>query len=144
MLADQILDAKGRDVATVAPDATVREAVAELARRNLGALVVTEDGTSVAGILSERDVVRHLAADGGDVLDRPVRELMATEVATCGGHDDTESMMATMTEGRFRHLPVVEDGALRGIISIGDVVKVRIDELATEAEQLVGYIRSGR
>ena len=142
MLADQILDAKGRDVATVTPGDAIADAVATMADRNVGALVVT-DGGAVVGILSERDVVRRLAGDP-DVLARQVRDLMATEVATCTGHDDTESMMNAMTAGRFRHLPVVDDGELRGIISIGDVVKARIDELATEAEQLVGYIRSGR
>ena len=144
MLADQILDRKGRDVATVAPDATVAEAVAALARHNVGALVVSSDGTTVEGILSERDVVRQLAADGGAVLERHVRDLMANEVATCDGRDDSEKLMNRMTAGRFRHVPVVADGRLAGIISIGDVVKVRIDELATEAEQLVGYIREGR
>lgn len=144
MLADQILDAKGRAVATVSPDATVADAVAELAQHNVGALVVSSDGTTVAGILSERDVVRHLAADGPSVLERPVHELMAREVATCGGHADTGEIMNTMTAGRFRHMPVVVEGRLTGIISIGDVVKARIDELATEAEQLVDYIRTGR
>ncbi len=144
MLADQILDRKGRDVATVAPDATIAEAVAELARHNVGALVVSSDGTTLEGILSERDVVRQLAADGGAVLERRVRELMASDVATCDGHDDSEKLMNRMTAGRFRHVPVVSDGQVAGIISIGDVVKVRIDELATEAEQLVGYIRDGR
>lgn len=144
MLADQILDAKGRDVATVAPDATIAQAVAAMTERNVGALVVSSDGSTLEGILSERDVVRHLAADGATVLERHVRDLMATEVATCDGHEDSEKIMNTMTSGRFRHMPVITDGRLSGIISIGDVVKVRIDELATETEQLVGYIRDGR
>lgn len=144
MLADQILDAKGRDVATVAPDATIAQAVAAMTERNVGALVVSSDGSSLEGILSERDVVRHLAADGATVLERQVSDLMATEVATCDGHEDSEKIMNTMTSGRFRHMPVITDGRLSGIISIGDVVKVRIDELATETEQLVGYIRDGR
>lgn len=144
MLADQILDAKGRDVATVASDATIADAVAALAAHNVGALVVSSDGEGVEGILSERDVVRHLAADGTSVMQRPVRDLMAVEVATCDGHDDGEQIMDTMTSGRFRHMPVLRDGKLAGIISMGDVVKARIDELATETEQLVGYIREGR
>lgn len=144
MLADQILDAKGRDVATVAPDAAVSEALGILASYNVGALVVSSDQASVEGIISERDIVRRLATDGADALGLSVRDLMKTEVATCGGHDDTERIMNVMTEGRFRHMPVVEDGRLTGIVSIGDVVKVRIDELATEREQLVGYIRDGR
>lgn len=144
MLADQILDTKGREVATVSPDATVGDAVAKLAEHNVGALVVSSDGQSVDGIISERDVVRRLAADGTDTLTLAVRDLMKAEVATCDGHDDTERIMSVMTDGRFRHMPVVTDGRLTGIISIGDVVKVRIGELATEREQLVGYIRDGR
>ncbi|WP_436794549.1 CBS domain-containing protein [Actinospongicola halichondriae] len=144
MLADQILDAKGREVATVAPDATVSDALAMLAQHNVGALVASADGSSVDGIISERDIVRRIAADGSSALDLAVRDLMKSEVATCDGRADTEKIMGVMTNGRFRHMPVVEDGALQGIISIGDVVKVRIDELATEKDQLVGYIRDGR
>lgn len=144
MLADQILDSKGRDVATVTPDSTVSDALAMLAQHNVGALVASEDGSSVDGIISERDIVRRIAADGSDALGLAVRDLMKAEVATCDGRADTEKIMGIMTEGRFRHMPVVEDGRLQGIISIGDVVKVRIDELATEKDQLVGYIRDGR
>lgn len=143
MLVDRILDAKGREVATVAPDATVADAVAALAEHNVGALVVSSDGSAVEGILSERDIVRGLA-NGPDVLQRRVQEIMATDVSTCGPRSDIEELMGTMTSGRFRHLPVVADGSLAGIISIGDVVKARIDELATETQQLVGYIRDGR
>lgn len=143
MLVDQILDAKGRDVATLAPDATIADAVAALAEHNVGAMVVSSDDTTVAGILSERDVVRGLAG-GPDVLQRAVRDLMVTDVATCTGRSDTEELMGSMTSGRFRHMPVLADGKLAGIISIGDVVKARIDELATETQQLVGYIRDGR
>ncbi len=143
MLVDQILDAKGRDVATLAPDATIADAVAALAEHNVGAMVVSSDDTTVAGILSERDVVRGLAG-GPDVLQRAVRDLMVTDVATCTGRSDTEELMSSMTSGRFRHMPVLADGKLAGIISIGDVVKARIDELATETQQLVGYIRDGR
>lgn len=144
MFADQILDQKGRDVATVAPDATVGIALSVLADRNVGALVVSPDGVAVAGIVSERDIVRRLAAAGADALTEPVSAIMKAEVATVDGRADVETMMGIMTTGRFRHLPVVERGELRGIVSIGDAVKVRIDELATEAEQLVGYIRDGR
>jgi CBS domain-containing protein len=143
VLVDQILDAKGRDVATVTPDATIADAVAALAAHNVGALVVSTDGSSVDGIVSERDVVRGLAA-GVDVVHRTVADLMATDVATCHGRTDTVELMNTMTAGRFRHVPVVADGRLAGIVSIGDVVKARIDELATETQQLVGYIRDGR
>lgn len=144
MLADQILDAKGRDVATVVPDATVGDAVALLCERNVGALVVSGNGSSVDGILSERDIVRRIATDGGAAMSHPVRDLMMSQVATCDGRADTEWIMNTMTQGRFRHMPVVDDGRLCGIISIGDVVKVRLDELAMEKDQLVGYIRDGR
>jgi CBS domain-containing protein len=143
VLVDRILDDKGRAVATVAPDATVADAVAALAEHNVGALVVSSDGRGVEGIVSERDIVRGLA-DGADVLQRRVSDLMATDVCTCHGRSDIEELMTTMTTGRFRHLPVVADDELCGIISIGDVVKARIDELATETQQLVGYIRDGR
>ncbi|MFP5322046.1 MAG: CBS domain-containing protein [Acidimicrobiia bacterium] len=143
MLVDQILDSKGREVATVAPDATIADAVRLMAAKNVGALVVSADGGAVDGILSERDVVRALAAQD-DVLGCRVEELMISDVATCDGRTDTEQVMGTMTAGRFRHVPVVADGRLAGIVSIGDVVKARIDELATETQQLVGYIQHGR
>jgi CBS domain-containing protein len=144
VFADQILDEKGRQVATVAPTDTVADALSVLAEHNIGALVVSADGEAVDGILSERDIVRRLAADGGDALRLQVSELMQAQVATIDGRTHTERIMGVMTEGRFRHLPVVEGGRLCGIISIGDVVKVRISELATEKDQLVGYIREGR
>jgi CBS domain-containing protein len=144
VFAHQILDDKGRDVTTVAPGASVADALSLLAEHNVGALVVSEDGAGLDGILSERDIVRRLAADGSQALTVEVRELMQGEVATCDTKADIEQLMNVMTEGRFRHVPVVEDGQLCGIISIGDVVKARIGELASEKDQLVGYIRSGR
>ena len=144
MLAEQILASKGHDVATVSPTATVADALGQLAEHNVGALVVSDDGTHVGGIISERDIVRRLASDGQETLALQVAELMQAEVATIGARTDTEHIMSVMTEGRFRHIPVVEDDQLCGIISIGDVVKARISELATEKDQLVGYIRSGR
>ena len=143
MLVDQILDAKGRDVETVAPDATIADAVRVLTARNVGALVVSADGSTVDGIVSERDIVRCLASEPR-VLERRVEELMVSDVATCEGGAHIEELMNTMTSGRFRHVPVVRDGRLDGIVSIGDVVKARIDELATETQQLVGYIQNGR
>lgn len=142
MRAKDILARKGAEVATVTPQSTVRDAVAALARHNVGALVVSPDGSQVAGIMSERDVVRRLATDGAAVLDRPVEAIMKRDVMTCAPTTSCDDLMETMTEGRFRHVPVVEDG-LVGIVSIGDVVKVRIDELATEREQLAGYIAGG-
>jgi len=144
VLVDQILDSKGRDVEVVAPDATVAEAVRVLTARNVGALVVSAGEGRVDGILSERDVVRCLASEP-EVLSRRVDELMVRDVATCDGRTHIDQLMETMTAGRFRHVPVVDgDGHLRGIVSIGDVVKARIDELATETQQLVGYIQNGR
>lgn len=144
MLADQILARKGRDVATIGPDATITEALAELARRNVGALVVSSDGTTVDGILSERDVVRRLASDGADVLGRRVADVMVAEVTTCAGATSTPELMALMTDRRVRHVPVLAEGRLTGIVSIGDVVKTRVDELEAESRQLVDYIRTGR
>ena len=144
MLADQILERKGREVSTVAPEATVRDALATLAEANVGALVVSPDGAALAGIISERDIVRRLAADGPDLLDQPVSTLMQREVHTCTGSDNVDQLMHLMSEHRIRHLPVVADDALVGIISIGDVVKTRVDELVSEKDQLVDYIRTGR
>lgn len=141
MLADQILERKGRDVSTIPPDATVRAAAEALTAANVGALVVSPDGTALAGIVSERDIVRRLASDGPGLLDQPVSALMQAEVHTCTGADTVDQLMHLMSEHRIRHLPVVADGALVGIISIGDVVKTRVDELETEKSQLVDYIR---
>ena len=144
MQTDQILDRKGRDVATIAPDAEVRAAVEQLGSANVGALVVSADGTSVQGIVSERDVVRRLAAAGPTLLDEPVSSIMQADVFTCTGADPVDDLMHRMTEHRIRHLPVVDDGRLVGIISIGDVVKTHVDALEKEREQLVDYIRTGR
>ena len=144
MQTDQILDRKGRDVATIAPGSPVRSAVDLLGTANVGALVVSEDGQTVAGIVSERDVVRRLASAGPALLDEPVSSIMQADVLTCRGNDPVDDLMHRMTEHRIRHLPVVADGQLVGIISIGDVVKTHVDALETEREQLVDYIRTGR
>jgi CBS domain-containing protein len=144
VLTDQILQRKGREVATVAPDTSVRFALEKLRDANVGALVVSSDGRTVDGIVSERDIVRGLA-DGPEILDSAVAEIMQAEVLTCTGGDHVDHLMERMTEHRIRHLPVVDDArALVGIISIGDVVKSRVDELETERSQLVDYIRTGR
>jgi CBS domain-containing protein len=127
------------EVVTIGPDATVRELVGLLAEHNVGALVVSEDGERVTGIVSERDVVRRLHADTG-VLDSPVRSIMTADVRTCAGEDALTDLMQTMTEHRIRHVPVVADGRLTGIISIGDVVKNRIGELEFERDQLDHYV----
>ncbi|MEU8799878.1 CBS domain-containing protein [Spirillospora sp. NPDC048819] len=136
-----ILRRKGDTVATVRPDATVRQLLAVLAEHNIGAVVVSPDGTSIAGIASERDVVRSLHERGAALLDRPVSDIMTAEVRSCGPADMVEDLRRAMTEHRFRHVPVTEDGRLVGIVSIGDVVKSAIDELESEREHLVGYIQ---
>jgi CBS domain-containing protein len=135
-----VLRRKGDLVVTVRPDEPVADLVARLAEHRVGALVVSTDGRTVAGIVSERDVVRRLGAVGPAVLTEPVSAIMTAEVKTCGPHDDVEHLMRLMTDQRVRHIPVVVDGALQGIVSIGDVVKHRIDELQVERDQLVGYL----
>jgi CBS domain-containing protein len=129
-------------VATVPPSTSVRDALAELRRHNVGALVVSVDGQRIDGIVSERDVVRSLVERGPALLDDPVSRIMSSEVETCSPADDTEHLMAVMTERRVRHLPVVEGGVLRGIVSIGDVVKHRLRELEKDREELVAYIHA--
>ena len=139
----EILEAKPRhDVVTVSPDAGVRELVALLAEHNIGALVVSRDGTSLDGIVSERDVVRHLHSDG-TVVNNTVEAIMTSPVDTCAPDDDLDTVMTTMTTKRFRHVPVVADGALVGIISIGDVVKHKIGQLQFERDQLDSYVHQG-
>ena len=128
-----------QDVITIGPDAGVRELIAKLAEHNIGALIVSSDGQSLDGIVSERDVVRHLHSDG-TVVNNVVSAIMTDVVETCGPDDDLDAVMQRMTERRFRHIPVVQDGALVGIISIGDVVKHKIGQLEFERDQLDGYI----
>ena len=127
------------EVVTISPDATVRELIASLAQHNVGALIVSVDGASVDGIVSERDVVRKLHADEA-VLDQPVHAIMTSSVQTCGGDHEVDHLMKIMTDHRIRHVPVVADGRLTGIISIGDVVKSRIGELEFERDQLDHYL----
>ncbi|HEU5157863.1 MAG TPA: CBS domain-containing protein [Streptosporangiaceae bacterium] len=136
-----IVRTKGDSVATVRPDATVRDLLATLAKHNIGAVVVSADDEIIMGIASERDVVRQLHARGGDLLASAVSEIMTSDVRTCGLDDDLDEVRAVMTKHRIRHLPVVRDGKLAGIVSIGDVVKSAIDQLETEREHLVGYIQ---
>jgi CBS domain-containing protein len=143
MLVRAILQQKGGDVITAPDDATVGEAARKLARHRIGALVVV-DGEALRGILSERDIVRGLAERGAAVLDAPVSSLMTTDVTTCGLDDRVDDLMATMTDHRFRHLPVVAETRLVGIVSIGDVVKHRVSELQVEAQTLHEYIETGR
>ncbi|HYO39615.1 MAG TPA: CBS domain-containing protein [Nocardioidaceae bacterium] len=128
-----------REVVTVHPDATVRDLLGMLAEHNIGALVVSVDGSHVDGIVSERDVVRRLHGDER-LLDRPVSDIMSTEVRTCRASETVDAVMALMTQERIRHVPVVEDDRLTGIVSIGDVVKSRMSELQFERDQLDSYV----
>ncbi|WP_136650681.1 CBS domain-containing protein [Paracoccus aeridis] len=142
MIVKQILAMKsGPDhVETVSPGDPVSRAVEVMAQRRIGAVVVTTDGVTPEGILSERDIVRELAR-GGDPMARPVGELMTRKVATCVCADDALAVLERMTEGRFRHLPVVDaDGRMVGVVSIGDAVSARLKELASEKEALTGMI----
>ena len=137
-----VLRNKGADVATVAPETTVSELIAGLAELNIGAMVVIgPDG--LAGIVSERDVVRKLHERGSELLAQPVSEIMTTLVATCAPGDTLDSLSVLMTRNRVRHIPVLENGQLAGIVSIGDVVKRRMEELEAEQEQLQAYITRG-
>jgi CBS domain-containing protein len=139
-----VLKGKGSDVATIGPDQTLLSAAAELGQRRIGALVVTGSDGSVAGIVSERDIVAAIARSGATALQRPVSEVMTADVITCTSNDTMEQLMSAMTEQRIRHLPVVDDGALIGIVSIGDVVKRRVAEIQDEAKALGDYITQGR
>jgi CBS domain-containing protein len=143
MLVSDILRQKGSVVVTVEPGLTVEALVSLLAEHRIGAVVVSSDGTSVDGIVSERDVVSALAAQGTDALASTVGAICTSEVSTALPSDRLDHLMAVMTAGRFRHLPVVVDGALQGIISIGDVVKARMGELEEEQKALTTYIQSG-
>ena len=140
MNVEAILRNKGSTVATVQPDATVGEAVALLRRKAIGALVVSGDGRAVDGILSERDLVHALADRGAALLDLRVEQLMTHRVVTCSPRDSVGDLMAQMTERRIRHIPVLRDGALAGIVSIGDVVKARLDEMEYETSSLRSFI----
>ncbi|HEX4297875.1 MAG TPA: CBS domain-containing protein [Devosia sp.] len=141
MQVENILQSKGRAVLTVSARATIGEAVDILNRHRIGAVVVT-DGGKLAGILSERDVVRHLGRNWSELADRTVAEVMTRDVVTTGRSASVGEVMETMTERRIRHLPVVEGGELLGIISIGDVVKRKIEETEQEAIALKQYIAS--
>jgi len=139
MTVKAILDAKGRDVVTIAADRTLSEAAALLAERKIGAVVVM-NGERIGGILSERDIVRAIAQDGPTALEKPVSAAMTPKVRTCRESHTVNEVMQLMTQGRFRHLPVEKEGRLDGIVSIGDVVKRRIQEVEREAEEIRTYI----
>lgn len=141
MKVKSILSAKGTDVATVRPDATLVDVTAALRDHGVGALVVSTDGSTIDGIVSERDVVRALAAHGDATLERSVSSVMSDDVVTCDPTDTMDELMAMMTARRIRHVPVTENGSLAGIISIGDVVKARLGQLEQENDQLYDYIQ---
>jgi CBS domain-containing protein len=140
MNVESILRGKGRMVATIRPEAPVTEALAALREHNIGALVVSADGEAVDGIVSERDIVHGLAVRGSALLELSVAAAMTRQVATCSPRDSIGELMALMTNRRIRHLPVIEGGRLCGIVSIGDLVKNRLDEIEHEARSLRSFI----
>lgn len=143
MHVEHILNQKGREVVAVTPGSTIGEAAKLMAERRIGAVLVRGEAGFVAGILSERDIVRGLAAAGGDCADLTVDSLMTRDVAYCSPADSIDQIMQVMTERRFRHLPVMDENILVGMISIGDVVKYRIGEIEGEAEAMRAYIATG-
>ncbi|MGH7092625.1 MAG: CBS domain-containing protein [Stellaceae bacterium] len=143
MNVETILRHKGRRVTTIRRDATLAEAIALLHRHGIGALVVSDDGESVDGIVSERDVIVALGRWGADLLDLTVAEVMTAPAATCTPDDTVAELMAEMTNRRIRHFPVVANGRLGGIVSIGDLVKSRLDEVEYEAHSLRSFIAGG-
>lgn len=138
-----VLKNKGAAVATISPETTVAELLAGLTEMNIGAMVVIDRG-GLLGIVSERDVVRKLHERGGSLLVQPVSEIMTTVVATCTPRDTVDHLSVLMTENRVRHIPVLDNGRLAGIVSIGDVVKTRMEELEAEQQQLQAYITQER
>src|ERR1700694_4843196 len=144
MQVKSLLRGKGNSVATTTAAATVAVVLAALAEHDVGALVVSDDGQHVDGIVTERDVVRALAADGAEVLDWPVERIMTVDVVTCDLATPVDVLASLMTNQRIRHLPVLTDGVLGGIVSIGDVVKSRITELETATQAMHDYVWNGR
>lgn len=137
-----ILNQKGRNVETASPEATLQDVASVLGSKKIGALIILSSSGKIAGILSERDIVRAIAEGGADALSKPVSAFMTHKVVTCRESDTVNQLMDSMTQGRFRHLPVVENGKLTGVMSIGDVVKYRIAEAEFEAEEMKRYIAS--
>jgi CBS domain-containing protein len=139
----EVLRTKGDQVVTVSPDTTVRDLIATLAEHNIGAVVVSTPDEPLVGIVSERDIVRGLV-QGTDILDVAISEIMTAQVRTADPAATVEDLMRLMTEHRIRHVPVMSDGALQGIVSIGDVVKSRIGELEFERDQLESYVSNAQ
>lgn len=142
MNVETILGSKGRDVLTIPPDASVLDASNILSSRKIGALVVSHDGETALDILSERDIVNAIGMSGAAVLSETVDSLMTRDLRTCALDDTMHEVLSVMTERRFRHLPVIEDGKLCGIVSIGDVAKFRLDEITRESDAMREYITS--
>ena len=138
-----ILSTKGRDVVTIQPDASLLDTARSLSTHKIGAIIVSGDEVGVNGIVSERDIVNAIAKNGADVLLRSVSDFMTQNVISCQDSETTNDLMEKMTKGRFRHLPVINDGRLDGVISIGDVVKMRIAEAQIEADAMREYIATG-
>ncbi len=138
-----ILKLKGRSVATAKPDNTLLEIASKLSAKRIGAIVVIGDNGHVDGIVSERDVIRAIAEGGAAALQKPVRDVMTANVVSCSENSALDELMELMTQGRFRHLPVMEDGTLVGIVSIGDVVKNHVAEVEMEASSMRSYLATG-
>ena len=141
MRVNDMLKHKGTTVVTVRPDVSCRELLAVLAEHNIGAVVVSVDEVTVGGIVSERDLVRHLHEHGDAILDGPVSEIAVWQVSTCGLDDPVDELCETMTQRRIRHLPVVDNDRLVGIVSIGDVVKSTISQLEFDRQNLIDYVQ---
>jgi len=142
MLVQQILNSKpSQEVQTIASSASVSDATGILSSKRIGALVVTDDGVRVTGMFSERDVVREIGRRGVGCMSDKVADLMTRDIITCEKGDTADAVLHKMTDGRFRHLPVIEDGKLIGLISIGDVVNARLSEMAMENQALEGMIK---
>ncbi|MEM6463617.1 MAG: CBS domain-containing protein [Pseudomonadota bacterium] len=142
MTVKAILDQKGRDVFTIGPDITVAEAGKQMSVHRIGAIVVVDDDKHICGIISERDIVRAISEDGPSVLGKAVTAVMTSNVTVCDESYTVSQLMEIMTRGRFRHVPVEKDGKIGGIVSIGDVVRMRIEQAEREAEDMKAYIAS--
>lgn len=140
MTVRDILAVKGNDVVTIGPSSTLADAARALAQHRIGAVVVTGPDERIVGILSERDIVRKIGEQGAEALAISISEVMSTDVKVCGENHTINEVMGIMTRGRFRHLPVERDGRLAGLVSIGDVVKQRIEDVEREAEEIRNYI----
>jgi CBS domain-containing protein len=140
MIVNRILSLKGREVATIEPGRSLSEAARVLAERRIGALLIVDGDRPVTGIISERDIVRAVAMYGAKALEEPVSRFMTEKVVTCTGETSINDVMELMTQQKFRHIPVVESGRLSGIISIGDVVKLRLEEVEAETQAIKEYI----